>query len=347
VRVVFSPKHRLHRVEHDVQAGVAMPHVDQPERAERILDALRQDPTFSFRDPTEHGLAPIQAVHAQGLIDYLAAAWQGGQPTPLLPEMFPDTILHPALREGMDLPVPEPRSPTGRLGYWVFDTGSPIVAGTYEAARAAVDVALTAADELLAAETSVYGLCRPPGHHAARSVCGGFCYFNNAAIVAEYLVRQTGGRVAVLDVDYHHGNGTQQIFFARRDVLFVSLHADPSEAYPYFVGYVDETGSGPGSGTTLNIPLPPGTTDDQYLTALDRALEALVAFGPSATVVSLGLDTYARDPLGDFSLTTPVYYESGRRVSAASDRLVILQEGGYYLPELGENVRQWLRGAAS
>jgi acetoin utilization deacetylase AcuC-like enzyme len=176
-------------------------------------------------------------------------------------------------------------------------------------------------------------------------VCGGFCYFNNAAIAAEYVARQTGGRVAVLDVDYHHGNGTQQIFYARSDVLYVSLHADPAYAYPYFVGHADETGSGPGSGTTLNIPLPPGTGDDQYLMALDRALEALIAFTPVATVVSLGMDTYARDPLGDFSLTTSVYYELGRRVGSAASRLVILQEGGYYLPDLGENVRQFLRGA--
>jgi acetoin utilization deacetylase AcuC-like enzyme len=350
MRVVSSPRHRLHAVQHDVQAGVAVRHWEQPARVERILEALGQDGAFRVEPPTEHGLAPIQAVHARGLIDYLAEAWQdwqGAQEAPPAAEMFPDTIIHPALREGMDVQAREPRSPIGRLGYWVFDTGTPIVAGTYAAARAAVDVALSAADLLLAGETCVYGLCRPPGHHAARSVCGGFCYLNNAAITADYLARHTGERVAILDVDYHHGNGTQQIFYDRSDVLYVSLHGDPVRAYPYFLGHADETGSGPGQGTTFNIPLPAGTTDAQYLTALDRALEALTAFAPFTTVVSLGMDTYGQDPLGDFGLTTAVYYTCGRRIAAATGRLVIVQEGGYYLPDLGDNVRQWLRGAAN
>ena len=150
----------------------------------------------------------------------------------------------------------EPSAPIGRLGYWCFDTGTPIVPGTYGAARSAVDVALTATDLVLGGEPAAYGLCRPPGHHAAHALYGGFCYFNNAAIAAEYAVRQTGGKVAVLDLDYHHGNGTQQIFYRRADVLYVSLHADPRRAYPYFTGHADETGAGAGLGATHNIPLP-------------------------------------------------------------------------------------------
>jgi acetoin utilization deacetylase AcuC-like enzyme len=247
----------------------------------------------------------------------------------------------------MRAPQIEPTDLTGRLGWWCFDTGTPILTGTYAAARAAVDVALTTADLVLGGAAVAYGLCRPPGHHAGRSVFGGFCYFNNAAIAAEHLVRQTGGKVAVLDLDYHHGNGTQQIFYEREEVLYMSLHADPRRAYPYFSGFADETGAGPGAGATYNIPLPVGTTDAHYLTALDQALEALSRFTPTLTIVSLGQDTYVHDPLGDFALTTSVYTECGRRVAAAASRLVVLQEGGYYLPDLGDNVREFLLGCAS
>jgi acetoin utilization deacetylase AcuC-like enzyme len=345
MRVVYSQKHRLHDPEHDVQAGVPVRQLEQPARAERILEALVADGGFDIGPPTEHGTAPIEAVHAPGLIAFLTEAWQAWRATAAEPEMFPDTVWHPGLRDGLDSRSPEPSSPIGRLGYWCFDTGTPIVPGTYEASSSAVDVALTAADLVLGGDRVAYGLCRPPGHHAGHSVYGGFCFFNNAAITADYLVKHTGGKIAVLDLDYHHGNGTQQIFYRRDDVLYVSLHGDPLRAYPYFTGYADETGAGRGRGTNLNIPLPVGTTNDRFLSALDQALEVVTGFAPTLTVVSLGMDTYGQDPLGDFSLTTPVYRETGRRVAGALGPLVVLQEGGYYLPHLGENVRQWLAAA--
>jgi acetoin utilization deacetylase AcuC-like enzyme len=200
-------------------------------------------------------------------------------------------------------------------------------------------------DLVLGGEQSVYGLCRPPGHHAPRRAFGGYCYFNNAAIAAEYIARQTHERVCVLDVDFHHGNGTQQIFFDRADVLFVSLHGDPHRVYPYFTGFPDETGAGAGLGTTLNIALPAGVTDAQYFEALQPALDRIAEFDASIVVVSLGFDTHAADPLGDFLLTAEGYFETGRRVAQLGKRLVILQEGGYALPELGESARQWLLGA--
>jgi acetoin utilization deacetylase AcuC-like enzyme len=347
MRVVYSATHQLHDPEHDVQAGVAVHQLERPARVERILEALVADPNFVIGSPTEHGLAPIEAVHAAGLVGFMMDAWASWRAAQKEPEIIPDTFLHPGLRAGMESQPPRPGAPIARSGYWCFDTGTPIGPGTFEAARGAVDVALTAADLVLARERVAYGLCRPPGHHAAHSVYGGFCFFNNGAIAAEYLARQTGGKVAVLDLDYHHGNGTQQIFYARDDVLYVSLHADPVRAYPYYTGYTDETGVARGRGTTLNLPLPVGTTNDQYLSALDRALQALTRFAPAITVISLGIDTYERDPLGDFRLTMPVYGESGRRVAALAGPLVILQEGGYYLPHLGENVRHFLLGALS
>jgi acetoin utilization deacetylase AcuC-like enzyme len=239
----------------------------------------------------------------------------------------------------------EPKAISGRAGYWALDTSTPIVAGTYVAARAAVDVALTAADLVLAGEQASYGLCRPPGHHASRSMYGGYCFFNNAAIAAHWLTRRSGERVAILDLDFHHGNGTQQIFWRRADVLYVSIHADPDRHYPYFSGWSDETGEGAGAGTNINVPLRAGTGDDEYLAALDQALDSIAHFPGSLLVVSLGFDTYALDPIADFALTTPVYHEIGRRVAALGRKLVILQEGGYHRPSLGENARASLRGA--
>ncbi|MFL5669815.1 MAG: histone deacetylase family protein, partial [Chloroflexota bacterium] len=239
---------------------------------------------------------------------------------------------------------PETRNAGGRAGWWGLDTANPLVAGTAGAAHAAVDVALTAADLVLGGEQAAYGLCRPPGHHAGRSMAGGYCFFNNAAIAAEAIARATGERVAILDVDYHHGNGTQQIFWRRGDVRYVSIHADPDSDYPYFLGRGDETGEGDGAGENLNIPLPAGTTDEGYLGAVDRALEAIADTPGSIIVVSLGFDTYGLDPIGTFALTTGVYHEIGRRTAALGRRLVIVQEGGYHRPSLGENARAWLRG---
>jgi acetoin utilization deacetylase AcuC-like enzyme len=239
----------------------------------------------------------------------------------------------------------EPTHVGGRAGYWGLDSAAPMVAGTYVAARASVDVALTAADLVLGGVDAAYGLCRPPGHHAARSMYGGYCFFNNAAIAAEALVRATGERVAILDVDFHHGNGTQQIFWRRGDVRYVSIHADPDREYPYFLGREGETGEGEGAGENLNIPLAAGATNDDYLAAVDRACAAIDEAPGSVIVVSLGFDTYGLDPIGDFALTTDVYHEVGRRVAALGRRLVILQEGGYHRPSLGENARAWLRGA--
>ncbi len=247
--------------------------------------------------------------------------------------------------ESIDALVREPEHAGGRAGYWGLDSAAPLVAGTYVAARAAVDVALTTVDLVLGGETAAYGLCRPPGHHAARSMYGGYCFFNNAAIAAEAIVRSDRRARRILDVDYHHGNGSQQIFWRRGDVRYVSIHAHPDRAYPYFLGRADETGEGEGAGENLNLPLRAGATNAEYLDAVDRALDAIVAAPGSIVVVSLGFDTYGLDPIGDFALTTDVYHEVGRRVAATGRRLVILQEGGYHRPSLGENTRAWLRGA--
>jgi acetoin utilization deacetylase AcuC-like enzyme len=344
VQVVSSPEHLGHAPTRELSDGRVIAIYETPARALAIEEALGADGGFELVPPTEHGTAPIAAVHDPALMSFLEGVWKEWRDAdPEADELFPDTFQIPGYLHGMG-PGREPASARGRIGRWCFDTATPIVEGTYPAARAAVDVALTAGDLVLDGAPAAYGLCRPPGHHAAHAMFGGYCYLNNAAIVAEDLARRTGEPIAILDVDYHHGNGTQQIFYARADVLYVSLHGDPDRAYPHFSGFADETGSGPGRRANLNLPLPAGCPDPVYLAALDRGLEAIAAFGGSIVVVSLGIDTYRLDPICDLALSTPAYHEAGRRLAALGRRAVVVQEGGYHVPHLGENVRNWLRG---
>jgi acetoin utilization deacetylase AcuC-like enzyme len=344
MRVVSSAEHLRHAPTRELADGRAIGIYETPDRAETIRAALEADGGFVRTEPTHHGAEPIAAVHDPAMLAFLETVWREWLALERgIEEIFPDTFLLPGYREAMG-PGREPASARGRIGRWCFDTATPIVEGTYPAARAAVDVGLSAADLVLGGERFAYGLCRPPGHHAARAMFGGYCYLNNAAIVAEDLARRSGERVAVLDLDYHHGNGTQQIFYARGDVLYVSLHGDPDRAYPYHSGFAEERGAGAGQGANLNLPLPVGCGDDEYLANLDRGLEAVAAFGGGVLVVSLGIDTYALDPICDLALTTIAYHEAGRRVAALGRRVVVLQEGGYHVPHLGENVRNWLLG---
>ncbi len=351
MQVVYSPRHLAHDIDTETFMGIGIPANEVAERAERIRDALTADGGFTFVEPTEHGEAPITAVHDEGLVRFLEVAWSEVR-AQMIPRAFlsADTYPNIAMFEGMSPDAlarlaREPGHVGGRAGFWGLDSAAPLVAGTYDAARAAVDVALTTMELVFGGATAAYGLCRPPGHHAARSMYGGYCFFNNAAIVAHAIAAQTGERVAILDVDYHHGNGSQQIFWRRGDVRYVSIHADPERAYPYFLGRADETGEGDGAGENRNIPLRAGATNADYLEATDRAIDEIAAAPGSIVVVSLGFDTYGLDPIGDFALTTDVYHEVGRRVAALGRRLVILQEGGYHRPSLGENARAWLRGA--
>ena len=351
MKVVYTPGHLTHDVSHETYLGLAVPANEVAERAERIRVALEADGGFELVEPTEHGLDPILAVHDEGLVRFVETAWtevrgQGVDRSFLVADTYPVR----AMFEGMS---PEaigrlrvPIAIGGRTGYYGLDSSNPLVQGTWTAARGAVDVALTTADLIVdGGQQTAYGLCRPPGHHAARSMAGGYCFFNNAAIAAESITRRTGERVAILDVDIHHGNGTQQIFWRRGDVLYASIHADPAYLYPFFLGYADETGEGPGAGANFNQPLPAGTGDAPYLESVDRAVEGIGRTPGSIVVVSLGFDTFGQDPIGTFALSTAVYHEIGRRVANLGRRLVILQEGGYHRPSLGENARAWLRGA--
>ncbi len=349
MKAVHTDRHRSHDPEVETYLGLPVPANEVPERAEVIREALVGDGGFEMLEPTEHGITPILAVHDPGLLRFLEAAWleverQRIDRDFLVADTYPTRAMFAGMSDAVLAARPEPQAVGGRVGWWGLDSSNPIVAGTYEAARWSVDVALTTADLVLGGDTAAYGLCRPPGHHAAAAMAGGYCFFNNAAIAAQAIADATGERVAILDVDVHHGNGTQQIFWRRGDVLYVSLHADPIRLYPFFLGHADEVGEGPGAGANLNLPLPLRADDATYLAALDQALGRIAEEPGSVLVVSLGFDTFHLDPIGDLALTTDGYHEMGRRVRTLGRRLVILQEGGYHLPALGANALAWLRG---
>ena len=350
MKAVLTDRHSVHDPTHETYLGVPVPANEGAERAEIIAAALADDGGFELIEPAQHGTQPILAVHDPGLVRFMEEAWPAVQAQQIDREfLVADTYPVRNMFEGMSEEViaarPEPEAIGGRVGWWGLDSSNPIVEGSYEAARSAVDVAMTSVDLVLGGESIVYGLCRPPGHHAARAMAGGYCFFNNAAIAAQAIVDRTGEQVGILDVDVHHGNGTQQIFWRRGDVAYASLHSDPRRLYPFFVGHADEIGEGPGRGANLNLPQPLRADDATYIGDIDRALDWIGSRPGSVIVVSLGFDTYEHDPIGDLALTTEGYAEIGHRVAALGRRLVVLQEGGYYRPALGTNAVAWLKGA--
>jgi acetoin utilization deacetylase AcuC-like enzyme len=348
IPVIRSDAHLAHAGLIELASGVEIPCWESPERILAIEAALTAAGGFAFEVPMEHGRAPILAVHDPDMVQVFEHAWTDARATGATGgsrPWFPDTFLLAAYRGPMS-PGELPVGAHLRLGAYLFDTATPIVAGTWGAALAAVDVALTAAERVVGGVPLAYALCRPPGHHAARGMLGGYCYFNNSAIAAEWLRREGGARrVAILDIDYHHGNGTQQIFWERGDVLYLSLHADPGRAYPYFSGYPSERGAGDGAGLTRNWPLAARTGLDGYAVALAEALQMIVAFAPDAPlVVSAGFDTFERDPIGDLALRTPDYAVIGGMIAGLGMPVIALQEGGYAVDALGANAVALLTG---
>ena len=342
-----SDAHLAHAGLLEVMGGRPIPCWEMPERAVEIRAALAADASFHLTDPDTFGTNPILAVHERSLLEVVDHVWAdavaaGHDPSqPLIPDTF-KLSAYPGPMTDLGLPD----SAHLKLGAYCFDTATPIVAGTAAAARAAVDVALSAARAAAEGAPLAYGLCRPPGHHAARAMLGGYCFFNNAAIVAEWMRREGGfARVAILDVDYHHGNGTQQLFWERGDVLYLSLHGDPARAYPYYSGFAAERGAGDGEGATRNYPLPAGAGLDAYASTLADALRHVEAFAPDAPLVlSVGLDTYEGDPIGDLALRTDDYTVIGRMIGELGLPVVALQEGGYALDTIGANALGFLHG---
>ncbi len=323
--LVINDQHDIHHIR---ERG----YVESPVRIAAISGELLKSGMFQTIPARHYPKAPILAVHDADLVDYLQRACSD---TPVGKSVYPYVFpIRNATRPPRDLSI--------RAGYYCIDTFTPINRNAYPAARRGVDCALTAADEILKGRRVAYALIRPPGHHAERRSFGGFCYFNNAAVAANYLCRY--GTVAILDIDYHHGNGQQDIFYDRSDVLTISIHGAPEFAYPYFTGFADETGTGAGEGFNINLPLSESLDGVQYRRALQKAIDAVQKFAPRFLVIALGLDPAKGDPTGTWSLSAQDFEKNGQLLAAIDLPTLVIQEGGYRTRTLGRNARSFFQG---
>ncbi len=336
MQAVYDDFHANHAPERYFRGGEFLPHPESPERAEAIEAALRQG-GYEIIAAGDYAPGPRAAVHAPDYLRFLETIhgrWRemGAASDEVLPNVHPGRHM-----------AGYPEGVIGQTGYFVADMSSPVGARTWEAACRSADVAVHAARLVLDGADAAYGLCRPPGHHAFADMAGGFCFLNNIAIAAQHALGERRS-AAILDVDVHHGNGTQGVFYERGDVLTVSLHCDTSDFYPFFAGYDHERGAGAGRGRNLNLPLARGTGDNAYLAALDEGLTAIRGFAPEILFVALGLDGYEGDPFEGFAITT----EGFNRIAAAIGELgiptVLIQEGGYNVDDLGKNVLAFIEG---
>ncbi len=333
MRSFWDPRQLAHAPSIEMHNGRIEVCAETPARARAILDAIA--PT---EVPRDEGEGPLLRVHPQAYLDFVKSAhtdWlAAGREGDALPYTFPVARRRQISLDRID----------ARLGRYSYDTCTPITEGTWTSAYWNVQTALSGLDALLGGERAAFALCRPPGHHCGADYMGGYCYLNTAAVAAEAAIAAGKDRIAILDIDYHHGNGTQDIFYARGDVLFVSIHADPATDYPFYWGHADETGEGSGEGATVNLPLPRGTGIGKYRAALDKALERITAFAPDLLVCSFGADTYVKDPISYFAVETEDYPAIARSIAALGRPTLIVMEGGYAVDALGQNVAAFLSG---
>lgn len=337
MKVVCHSGQRQHYPPHFLVNGVFQPNPEMPERQDRLLQAALAA-GCRHEAPLAHGLEPIAAVHTDAYLAFLERAWERwSRIEGAAPAVTPN--IHPDRRD-----CGYPASVVAQAGFHMADASAPLAQGSWPAVLWSAWSAVHAARLVLDGQPAAYALCRPPGHHAFADMAGGFCYLNNAAIAAQVL-RRLHQRIAILDVDLHHGNGTQGIFYRRNDVLTVSMHADPERFYPFFWGYANETGADAGEGCNLNLPLPRGSGDEAFLAALDRGIQRVQEFDPGALVVALGLDAFEGDPFGGLSVTTRGFKAIGQRI-AGQLRLptLLVQEGGYLCDALGDNLAAFLEG---
>jgi acetoin utilization deacetylase AcuC-like enzyme len=341
MKIFYSDTHRKHQPPFEVfDGGKRVPYLENTDRMDRILAVLEKTDWAELALPADFGLEPIYGVHDREYIAFLASCWNEW--------LAADPEVAAAPEEHAFLPATfalrrKPRVPStllGKAGYYLMDLSACIVEGTFEAALSSANCALSAA-ELISSSTvnnpsSAFALCRPPGHHAGKDYAGGYCFINNASVAANWL--SSKGKAALLDIDYHAGNGTQDIFYERDNVLTISLHGDPDFEYPHYAGYADETGAGDGLGFHRNFPLPKGTGNEGYLSALNEALNLTKNYKPNYLVISAGMDTFDGDPLGTFKVTRAGYAEIGKRIAALGLPTAIIMEGGYANDALGTNI---------
>ncbi len=317
MKIIYSPLHKKHSPKLEMLEGEKIPYAEVPERIESIVSEFKiQGLGKLIQEPQQFSLRYINSVHQEHYINYLKKNSE----------------------------VNAKGSDSFFTSFFINDQCAPVTTSTYAAAVESVNCALTGA-RLLKKEPIVYTLCRPPGHHAEKNRMGGYCYFNNAAVASEYLSQN--GKVAILDIDFHHGNGTQQIFYERSDVLYVSLHINPAVGFPYTAGFADEVGAGSGKGFNKNFPLPKSTSEALYERKLKEALGEIRDFKPSTLVVSCGFDTYIKDPVGGFKLAIPFYEKIARMIMALQLPTLVIQEGGYHVGDLGKIAFSFAKGLQS
>jgi acetoin utilization deacetylase AcuC-like enzyme len=350
VKIFSNQHHHLHHGQQEMFRGRLVDCHEVPQRLDHVLNELTRRPVGQvMQAPTNlHLDTALQRVHSADYLAFLANAWdEWVQLSPdnanrdALPSVWPLPGKH-AFR--MDKP---PLNFAAKLGQYAFDAGTPLMSGTWKAAREGAACAVAAADALHQGETAAVALTRPPGHHAGPAFMGGYCFLNNAAIAAQNLRDKGMQRVGILDIDYHHGNGTQAIFDARADIYTVSIHGDPQTEYPFFLGHADEYGTGDGEGFNLNLPLPKGTEFETWYATLQKALQILSDFAPQALVVPLGLDTYEGDPISGFKLKSHHYFQVGHAIAALGLPTLFTLEGGYAVADFGVNTVNVLEGFKS
>ncbi len=345
ITAIHSPDTALHEPGAEIWVGVPIPGTELPERVARITDALDRA-GVPIEYPESHPLETLATVHDPAMVDFLRTAWERWQESGYPVDPGQDRVVpyaFPLRQMTSGRPPRRPASVGAEAGLWAMDTMTLIGPGSWDAINAAACCALTAADRVSGTGATVYALCRPPGHHAGRDFYGGSCYVNNAALAAQRLNAGGAPTVAIIDLDAHHGNGTQEIFYERSDVGYASVHVDPAHGwFPHFVGYADERGGGAGEGYNTNLPVPPGSDDTRWLEAVQAAVDTGRA--AEAVVVSLGVDAAADDPESPLRVTLDGYRRAGELVADLALPTVVVQEGGYHLPTLGEFVVGFLEG---
>jgi len=338
MKTVYSKNHILRNSKTELYGGELVKPFERPERMEFIINEIKNRSLGPILDPVNVKTDIILKVHDKHYVDFLNVAWEewlkldlGGE---AIPTVWPSRSMNSNII---------PNFIEGKLGYYALANETSISEGTVEGAYEAVKVVLTATD-MLEKENSLFALCRPPGHHASKDQYGGYCFFNNVAIAAEKLIEKGAKRIFILDVDFHHGNGTQAIFYDRSDVFFASLHGDPREAFPHFLGHADERGEGVGAGYNINYPIQPGTPYIEWARALDDAIKQIKSFKPDALLISLGVDTYEKDPISFFKLKSNDFFDVGRKIASCNLPTLFVMEGGYAIKEIGINTVNVLKG---
>ena len=335
MQTFYNSLHARHQGKYEIFRGNLVPCHEVPARADYVLAELQRRKLGAVQNPQNFGAVALESVHSPRYLKFLETAWDqwvaidpANAQQDALPSVWPTRSFRTDI---------EPDNFSARMGLYSFDAGSPLTAGTWVAAREGAHCALSAAERIVQGDRAAFALSRPPGHHAGADFFGGYCFLNNAALAAQHLRNAGLERVAILDVDYHHGNGTQSIFYERVDVFFASIHGDPRTEYPFYLGHADEVGQGKGRDANLNLPLPRGTGYAEWSDALEVALAAIARHGAQALVVSLGVDTFAGDPISGFTLQSDDFLRMGERIAQAGLPTVLVFEGGYAVEAVGVN----------